>query len=67
MAVGCLSAANRPPFTGMSDFWGPIYHTGEWPHDGVDFTGQRVDRHRLLGNPGAPRSSLVQKTRQKDP
>jgi len=42
MAVGCLSAANRPPFKGLSDFRGPIYHTGEWPHEGVDFTGLRV-------------------------
>ena len=23
-------------------FTGPIYHTGEWPHEGVDFTGLRV-------------------------
>ncbi|MBI2741130.1 MAG: NAD(P)/FAD-dependent oxidoreductase [Rhodospirillales bacterium] len=42
MAVGCLSAANKPPFEGMDDFKGPIYHTGEWPKEGVDFTGQRV-------------------------
>jgi len=42
MAVGCLSAPNRPAFKGMSDFRGPVYHTGEWPHDGVDFTGLRV-------------------------
>ena len=42
MAVGCLSAANKPPFEGMEDFKGPIYHTGEWPKEGVDFTGQRV-------------------------
>ncbi|MBT5810105.1 MAG: NAD(P)/FAD-dependent oxidoreductase, partial [Rhodospirillaceae bacterium] len=42
MAVGCLSAANRPPFDGLDDFQGPIHHTGEWPHDGVDFTGKRV-------------------------
>jgi len=42
MAVGCLSAPNRPAFPGMADFRGPIYHTGEWPHDGVDFGGQRV-------------------------
>ena len=26
----------------MEDFRGPIYHTGEWPHDGVDFSGLRV-------------------------
>ena len=42
MAVGCLSAANKPPFEGIDDFNGPIYHTGEWPHEGVDFTGKRV-------------------------
>jgi cyclohexanone monooxygenase len=42
MAVGCLSAPNRPAFEGMADFRGPIYHTGEWPHEGVDFTGLRV-------------------------
>src|SRR6185312_1223878 len=42
MAIGCLSAPNRPAFAGMGGFRGPIYHTGEWPHDGVDFTGLRV-------------------------
>ena len=42
MAVGCLSAANHVPFKGREDFQGPIYHTGEWPHEGVDFTGLRV-------------------------
>jgi cyclohexanone monooxygenase len=42
MAVGCLSAANRPSFRGREEFRGPIYHTGEWPHEGVDFTGLRV-------------------------
>ena len=42
MAVGCLSAANHVPFRGREDFRGPLYHTGEWPHEGVDFTGLRV-------------------------
>jgi cyclohexanone monooxygenase len=42
MAVGCLSAPNRPSFRGIEDFRGAIYHTGEWPHQGVDFTGLRV-------------------------
>jgi len=42
MAVGCLSAANRPPFDGLDDFQGPVHHTGEWPHDDVDFTGLDV-------------------------
>jgi cyclohexanone monooxygenase len=42
MAVGCLSAPNRPDFKGREEFRGPVYHTGEWPHEGVDFTGLRV-------------------------
>jgi cyclohexanone monooxygenase len=42
MAIGCLSAPNRPAFEGMRDFVGPIYHTGEWPHEGADFSGLRV-------------------------
>ena len=42
MAIGCLSAANHPPFKGREDFKGPVYHTGEWPHEGADFTGLRV-------------------------
>ncbi len=42
MAVGCLSAPNRPKFPGIENFEGPVYHTGEWPHEGVDFTGLRV-------------------------
>lgn len=42
MATGCLSSANRPKFRGLDSFTGPWYHTGHWPHEGVDFTGQRV-------------------------
>jgi cation diffusion facilitator CzcD-associated flavoprotein CzcO len=42
MATGCLSVPNRPTFKGLDSFTGPWYHTGAWPHDGVDFTGQRV-------------------------
>lgn len=41
-AVGCLSAANIPDIPGLADFAGRWYHTGEWPHEGVDFTGRRV-------------------------
>jgi cation diffusion facilitator CzcD-associated flavoprotein CzcO len=41
-AVGCLSAANLPEFEGRASFQGEQYHTGLWPHDGVDFTGKRV-------------------------
>ena len=41
-AVGCLSAANVPEFEGREEFPGNIYHTGHWPHEGVDFTARRV-------------------------
>jgi cation diffusion facilitator CzcD-associated flavoprotein CzcO len=42
MATGCLSAANIPDLPGASSFAGPTYHTGRWPHQPIDFTGQRV-------------------------
>ncbi len=41
-AVGCLSAAQVPDIAGRDDFKGPWYHTGEWPHETVDFSGKRV-------------------------
>jgi cation diffusion facilitator CzcD-associated flavoprotein CzcO len=41
-AVGCLSTANVPKFEGLESFAGDWYHTGQWPHEGVDFTGKRV-------------------------
>ncbi len=40
--VGALSASNMPDFEGLDSFRGASYHTGRWPHEGVDFTGQRV-------------------------
>jgi cyclohexanone monooxygenase len=42
MAVGCLSAAKRPEVEGVDTFRGPTFHTGQWPHEGVDFTGMHV-------------------------
>ena len=42
MATGCLSVPNEVAFDGKDSFGGPIYHTGFWPHEGVDFTGNRV-------------------------
>jgi cyclohexanone monooxygenase len=42
MATGCLSAAQVPDITGLETFEGTRYHTGHWPHEGVNFTGQRV-------------------------
>jgi len=41
-AVGCLSAANIPNIPGLDTFEGRWYHTGQWPHEGVDFRGKRV-------------------------
>ena len=41
-ATGILSVPSMPTFEGMDTFAGEIYHTGDWPHEGVDFTGKRV-------------------------
>ncbi|ODT97770.1 MAG: cyclohexanone monooxygenase [Pseudonocardia sp. SCN 72-86] len=41
-AVGCLSSANVPDIPGLDSFGGDWYHTGQWPHEKVDFTGKRV-------------------------
>ena len=42
LATGCLSNARMPDIKGLADFKGKVYHTGHWPHEAVDFTGQRV-------------------------
>jgi cyclohexanone monooxygenase len=42
MATGCLSSPRHPGFKGLESFQGDWYHTGYWPHEGVDFTGKRV-------------------------
>jgi len=41
-AVGCLSSANVPNIPGLDAFEGQWYHTGQWPHEDVDFRGKRV-------------------------
>ncbi|MFC7395353.1 flavin-containing monooxygenase [Scopulibacillus cellulosilyticus] len=41
-AVGCLSSANIPNFKGLNRFEGEWYHTGNWPHEKVDFESKRV-------------------------
>ncbi len=38
MATGCLSVTNTPDIKGAENFQGAIYHTGQWPHEGVDFS-----------------------------
>jgi cyclohexanone monooxygenase len=42
LATGCLSNARMPEIKGLDSFKGKVYHTGHWPHETVDFTGQRV-------------------------
>ncbi len=42
LATGCLSAANVPDIPGLDTFSGRVLHTGRWPREEVDFSGQRV-------------------------
>jgi cyclohexanone monooxygenase len=42
MATGNLSTPRMPNYPGLESFEGKFYHTGLWPHEGVDFTGLRV-------------------------
>ena len=42
-AVGLPVHRQRAGYSrACSDFAGDWYHTGQWPHEGVDFTGKRV-------------------------
>jgi cyclohexanone monooxygenase len=41
-AAGCLSMAKVPDLPGLADFKGRTFHTGRWPHETIDFSGQRV-------------------------
>ena len=42
LAVGVLSHPKTPDIPGVETFAGPTYFTSRWPHEGVDFAGQRV-------------------------
>jgi len=42
MATGCLSAPRAPEMEGLDSFEGATYHTGAWPHEGVDLAGLKV-------------------------
>ncbi len=42
MATGCLSVPNKPDLPGADCFEGQVLHTGLWPHEEVDLSGQRV-------------------------
>ena len=42
MATGQLSTTKLPELPGQERFSGEIHHTGQWPHEPVDFVGKRV-------------------------
>jgi len=42
MATGCISTAQIPNVEGLSDYKGRTFHTGAWPHEPVDFAGERI-------------------------
>jgi len=42
MALGTLSVTKEIDIPGVESFKGAAYHTGQWPHEPVDFTGKRV-------------------------
>ncbi len=42
LATGCLSIPTDVTFPGLETFTGAVYRTSRWPHEGVDFSGQRV-------------------------
>ena len=42
LATGNLSTPQLPDIDGVRNFSGRSFHTGDWPHDEVDFTGRRV-------------------------
>ena len=42
MATGCLSNARVPDLPGQERYRGRTYHTGAWPHEGVELAGLRV-------------------------
>ena len=42
MATGCISTTQIPNIKGLSDYVGNTFHTGDWPHEEVDFSGQNI-------------------------
>ena len=56
MATGCLSKPNYPNIDGLDAATVPVYHTGNWPHEGVDFTGKNVG---VIGTGSAIQSTPI--------
>jgi cyclohexanone monooxygenase len=63
-ALGCLSAANIPDIDGLKDFNGEWYHTGNWPHQGVDFKNKNVAQIGV-GSTGIQLAPEIAKTAKK--
>lgn len=42
LATGVLSIAQLPQVDGLDSFQGDWFHTGDWPHEGVDVSGKRI-------------------------
>ncbi|MFC5731201.1 MULTISPECIES: flavin-containing monooxygenase [Nocardioides] len=42
MATGQLSKTQPPEIEGLEDFGGELYHTGQWPREGVDIAEKLV-------------------------
>jgi cyclohexanone monooxygenase len=42
LAGGTLSVPKPPEIEGIESYAGACFHTGHWPQEAVDFTGQRV-------------------------
>jgi cation diffusion facilitator CzcD-associated flavoprotein CzcO len=61
MATGCLSAPKDVDLPGAASFKGPTYHTGRWPHEGVDFTGLKV---AVIGTGSSAIQSIPQIAKQ---
>ncbi|MFV0278807.1 MAG: flavin-containing monooxygenase [Parahaliea sp.] len=55
-AVGSLTEPLTPDIPGLETFGGTQYHTSRWPHEAIDFSGQRVG---VLGT-GATGIQVVQ-------
>jgi len=62
-AVGCLSSTNVPNIDGLEDFNGEWYHTGQWPHAGVQFEGKRVGQIGT-GSTGIQAAPVIAQTAQ---
>ncbi|HEY1710359.1 MAG TPA: NAD(P)/FAD-dependent oxidoreductase [Rhizomicrobium sp.] len=61
MATGCLSVPKEPDLPGLSQFKGKVYRTSRWPHEGVDFTGQKV---AIIGTGSSAIQSIPQIAKQ---